>query len=94
MVMARALDAQTITMICDHMNEDHADAVLAYAHTLAGRTDAASAHLTGFDPTGMDLAIQTEAGPAAVRIAFDHELQDADDARDTLIALARGQASG
>jgi len=76
------------------MNEDHADAVLGYARTLAGRTDAASARITGFDPAGMELAVETDAGPAAVRIAFDHEIQDADDARDTLIALARGQASG
>jgi len=87
--MARPLDIQTITMICDHMNEDHADAVLGYARTLAGRTDAASARLTSFDPTGMDLTVQTDAGAVAVRIPFDHEIRDADDARDTLIALAK-----
>jgi len=87
--MARSLDAQTITMICDHMNEDHADAVLGYARTLAGRTDAASARMTGFDSVGMDLAVETDAGRVALRIPFDHEIRDADDARDTLIALAR-----
>jgi putative heme iron utilization protein len=77
-------------MICDHMNEDHADAVLGYARTLAGRSDAASARLTGFDSAGMDLAVDTGSGSVDVRIPFDHELRDADDARDTLIALARG----
>jgi putative heme iron utilization protein len=87
--MARPLDAQSITMICDHMNEDHADAVLGYARTLAGRTDAASARMTGFDSVGMDLAVETDLGPVKLRIPFDHELRDADDARDTLISLAR-----
>jgi len=87
--MARPLDAQSITMICDHMNEDHANAVLGYARTLAGRTDAASARMTGFDSIGMDLAVETDLGPVKLRIPFDHELRDADDARDTLISLAR-----
>jgi putative heme iron utilization protein len=87
--MGRPLDAQAISMICDHMNEDHADAVLGYARTLAGRSDAASARMTGFDAIGMDLVVETGAGSIAVHIPFDHELRDADDARDTLIALAR-----
>jgi putative heme iron utilization protein len=38
---------------------------------------------------GMDLAVETPSGSQAVRIAFDHRLADSDDARATLIAMAR-----
>jgi putative heme iron utilization protein len=87
--MAGPLDAQTIAMICDHMNDDHADAVAGYARTFGGCPDARTARLVTFDASGMDIAVDSATGPRSVRIAFDHELRDGDDARDTLIAMAK-----
>jgi hypothetical protein len=37
----------------------------------------------------MDIDVDSAAGRATVRVAFDHEIRDADDARDTLIAMAK-----
>jgi len=87
--MSTPLDEQSIAMICHHMNDDHADAILGYARTFASLDDAVSAQMIGFDTVGMDLAVETAKGKVAVRIAFDHEIRDSDDARDTLIAMAR-----
>jgi len=87
--MARPLDAQTISMICDHMNEDHADSVAGYVRVFGNMPEAQTARLVSFDASGMDIDVETAAGPTPVRIAFDHELRDGDDARDTLIAMAK-----
>jgi len=87
--MGRPLDADAIAMICDHMNEDHADAVVGYARVFGNRADARSARLITFDATGMDIEVKTAAESISLRIPFGHELQDADDARDTLIAMAK-----
>ena len=87
--MARTLTPDVVRDICTHMNEDHADAVARYATVFAGRPDVASARMLSLDAAGMDLEVVTSAGTSAARVLFDHALCDADDARVTLIALAR-----
>jgi putative heme iron utilization protein len=87
--MARPLDVPTIRMMCDHMNDDHADAVAGYARRFGNHPDARTARLVSFDANGMDIEVDSAGGPLPVRIAFDHELRDGDDARDTLIAMAK-----
>jgi putative heme iron utilization protein len=82
--------------ICKHMNEDHADAVLLYAKVFANTTEATSAKMLKIDAHGMELMVQNQNESTPVRIAFDHELQDAEDAHHTLIDMvkqARQQAS-
>jgi putative heme iron utilization protein len=69
------------------MNDDHADSIVAYAHHYANATTVTQATMISLDATGMDLA--TNGPTPTLRITFDHELQDANDARDTLIAMAR-----
>lgn len=75
--------------ICKHMNEDHADAILLYAKVYGHLTDATAAQLKSIDPEGMDLTAQVSGTPTPVRIAFDHTLQDSEDAHQTLIAMVR-----
>jgi putative heme iron utilization protein len=87
--MARPLDAAAIATICEHMNDDHADAIAGYARVFGNIGDALGARMTGLDASGMDLEVETAAGPRTARIAFDHTLQDADDAHQTLIRMAR-----
>jgi putative heme iron utilization protein len=69
------------------MNDDHADAIVAYAHHFANASDVTEATMTAIDATGMDLT--TNGSSQKLRIPFDHELQDAQDARVTLIAMAQ-----
>jgi putative heme iron utilization protein len=83
------LPEAAVAAIVAHMNDDHADAVLAYVHRFGSRPEAESARLVGVDETGMDIEATTGGVAHPVRIAFDHALADAADARDTLIAMAR-----
>lgn len=81
--------------VVEHMNQDHADAVLAYAQAFGGRPDAHSAHLVAIDETGMDIQVQTDANAPAnterhvIRIDFDTPLDSAEQVRGALIKLAR-----
>lgn len=79
--------------ICKHMNEDHADAVLLYAKVYGKTPAAEAASMSAIDPLGMDLAAQIEGDTVNLRIPFERELQDSEDAHQTLIAMIR-QARG
>jgi putative heme iron utilization protein len=89
--------AAAATGILTHMNDDHTDAVLAYAKVLAGVADASAATMTAVDRYGFDLALTTPAGPRAVRLAFDEPVRTNDEVRRAMVTLvkrARGADAG
>ena len=69
--------------ILAHMNDDHADAVALYAHTLLGGRGK-GARLIGIDPEGCDIRV----GARVIRLDFDRTIADAEEARTILIELA------
>jgi putative heme iron utilization protein len=71
--------------ICKHMNDDHAEAVLAYAHHYAGVGSARSARMLAVTPEAMRL----EVDGTPVEVPFDHTLTDSEDAHRTLVAMLR-----
>jgi hypothetical protein len=75
-----------------HMNDDHADAVLAYARHYGARTAATAATLAGLDSEGLDLVVTEPSGDRPVRIVFPTPLVDAEDAHHTLVRMAREAA--
>jgi putative heme iron utilization protein len=75
--------------ICKHMNDDHADAVLLYAKAFAETPEATAATMLKIDAEGMDLSVQEDSRSTLARVAFDHQLQDAEDAHQTLIVMIR-----
>jgi putative heme iron utilization protein len=75
--------------ILKHMNDDHADAVLGYATSLAGIPDATSATMTAVDRYGFELATVTPKGPRATRLAFDVEVVTSDEVRRAMVALVK-----
>lgn len=75
--------------ICKHMNEDHGDALILYAQVYGNQAQVESATLMAIDPQGMDLSVHQLDQSIPVRIAFDHELQDAEDAHHTLVAMIK-----
>jgi putative heme iron utilization protein len=75
--------------ILTHMNDDHGDAVLAYATKLAGIEDATSATMTAVDRLGFELAAVTPRGPRATRLAFDEPVATSDEVRRAMIALVK-----
>ena len=86
------LSAQAAAAICQHMNEDHADAIADYARAYADLAGVTAAQIVAFDGQGMNLAVECGTERTTAHIAFDHELRDSDDARATLIAMAKHAA--
>lgn len=76
-----------------HMNEDHRDAVALYATALLGEPGG-DWIMTGIDPEGTDLALDTEAGRRFARLDFPEPVHGPLAARHMLVALvkkARGE---
>jgi len=72
-----------------HLNEDHADALLAMTQVLGGHPDATSARCERADRYGLDLSAETPRGRASVRIGFEAALDGAEGLRAATVALAR-----
>lgn len=87
--MSNNFSAEISSRICNHMNEDHGDAVVLYAKTFGGITDAIAAQMLSIDAQGMDLTAQANGEDVPLRIEFDHVLVDSEDAHQTLIAMVK-----
>ncbi|WP_414752689.1 DUF2470 domain-containing protein [Anabaena sp. CCY 9910] len=87
--MSEQFSAEISSRICNHMNEDHANAVVLYAQVFGGVSQATSAQMLAIDAQGMDLTAQVNGESVPVRIHFDHVLADAEDAHHTLIAMVK-----
>jgi putative heme iron utilization protein len=72
-----------------HLNEDHADALVAIAQALAGYPDATAARCTGLDRRGIDLTVHTPRGTAPARVAFPAALGESAELRAATVALTR-----
>ena len=79
--------------ICNHMNKDHADAILTYAKYFGKRDDAEAASMLGLDEVGMDLEITVNAQPEKLRIAFPQTLANPKDAHTVLVDMMK-EANG
>lgn len=75
--------------ICRHMNNDHAEAVLAYARHYGGLSQAGSARMLAVVPEAMRLDVDG----TVVEVPFDHTLTDSEDAHRTLVAMLRSLPS-
>ena len=78
----------------EHMNADHAEAVLTMARAFAGLPTATSATMLGLDRYGFDVLAEMPDGKRRSRVAFDPPLDDAGAIRARVVALvskARGK---
>ncbi len=75
--------------ICQHMNEDHADAVALYAQVFGQAPTGVTAQMQSIDPEGMDLITQQNGETLPLRIPFERPLQDSEDAHQTLIEMVK-----
>lgn len=86
--------AEVAAGIMDHMNRDHADALVAYAKHFAGE-QADEARMVAVDRLGFKLHLREGQRRWSARIAFPREVTTAGDSRQVLIemlARARGAA--
>ncbi len=82
---ADPLSAEVIERICRHMNDDHQDAVIAYARHYGGISHANKAQIISLSPQAMELVV--DGNP--VQIPFDHILTDSEDAHKTLVGMLK-----
>lgn len=78
--------------IMEHMNRDHADALLGYARFFAGEA-ADEAQMVSVDRLGFKLHLRNGQRRWSARIAFPREVTTGADSRTILIEMAR-QARG
>lgn len=76
-------------MIVEHMNSDHADALLAYCRAFTRASDATAATMTGVDRYGFEMSVQTARGPRPARLAFRRSVSTPDEVRAEMVALLR-----
>ena len=72
--------------ILEHMNRDHADALVTYARAFAGET-ADEARMIGVDRLGFKLRLATKERRWSARIAFPREVRTTEDTRRVLIEM-------
>jgi heme iron utilization protein len=82
--------ADTATDIIQHMNTDHADALVLLARAFAG-IESQEVAMTSIDCLGFHVRLKTQAGTRGVRIAFLREVRSPTEARNVLIEMV-GQA--
>jgi putative heme iron utilization protein len=80
--------AEVAPGILEHMNRDHADALVAYARAFAGE-EADEATMVAVDRLGFRLRLRQGERLAAVRIAFPREVASAAESRTVLIDMLR-----
>ena len=82
---AAPLTSAVSERICKHMNDDHAEAVLAYARHYGGVEAPQQARMVAVRPEAMELEVDGQR----LDVAFDHTLSDSEDAHRTLVAMLR-----
>jgi heme iron utilization protein len=79
--------------IVEHMNRDHADALIEYARHFA-RESADEATMVAVDRLGFKLRLRSGERLSSVRIAFPREVTSAAQSRETLIAMLKEARAG
>ncbi|MBI2468197.1 MAG: DUF2470 domain-containing protein [Candidatus Rokubacteria bacterium] len=75
--------------ILEHMNRDHADALVTFARALA-RAEADAATMVAVDRLGFKLRLRRGPRLPSARLAFPREVRSAEECRAALIEMLRG----
>jgi len=73
----------------EHLNDDHADALLEMAQALGGAPEATAARCVDADRTGLDLVVMTPAGERPVRVDYDEPIEEPAGLRKATVKLAQ-----
>ncbi|MEM8778336.1 MAG: DUF2470 domain-containing protein [Cyanobacteria bacterium P01_G01_bin.49] len=87
--MSESITPAISDRICQHMNDDHQNAITLYAKVFGKMPEAETALMESIDQEGMNLTVQVKDKTIPLRITFDHYLQDSEDAHHTLIDMVK-----
>ena len=86
--MTNTINTEISDRICKHMNEDHGDTLVLYAQFFGKVSNLKSAKMLSIDNQAMYLAID-DTSDNPLKIEFDHNLKDAQDAHHTLVSMLK-----
>ncbi|TFH22616.1 MAG: DUF2470 domain-containing protein [Myxococcales bacterium] len=75
--------------IIDHMNADHAAAMIGYCHAFTKATDATEATMTSVDRYGFEMSAVTGRGPRPIRLTFSAPIATPEEARREMVELVK-----
>ena len=75
--------------IIEHMNADHADALVHYATHFGGLTGVESAEMVAVDSLGFEVVAKGESGPSRLRLGFSVPATSAAIVRRELVRMVR-----
>jgi putative heme iron utilization protein len=78
----------------EHLNDDHADSLLAMAQALGGFPDTTAAVCTGVDRYGLDLKVTTARGVAYTRVGYPSPIDSISELRSAAAELVRRVREG
>ena len=77
-----------------HLNDDHAESLVAMARALGGYPDTTAATCTGADRYGLDLRLTTERGLAYTRVGYAKPIDSINELRSAAVELTRRARQG
>ena len=83
------LTADVSSRICNHMNEDHREAVVAYAKYYGHMTNVKNAKMIEINERSMKLEVDGKN----IDIPFENHIVDSEDAHKTLVSMIRALPS-
>ena len=78
-----------VARMVSHMNEDHADSVLAYAQYFGRCRDAEAATLIDVTADFMSLKVVVMNNEKKIKIPFEHPLKSGHDAHMTMVKMSK-----
>jgi putative heme iron utilization protein len=75
--------------IIDHMNADHAEAMISYCHAFTKAVDATEATMTSVDRYGFEMSAVTGRGPRPIRLTFSAPIATPEEARREMVELVK-----
>ena len=87
--MSEPFTEEETRRMLEHMNADHADAILLYAQVFGNTPHARAARMSGIEAERMHLTVDIEGQSQALTIPFEKPLVSAHDAHMTLVRMAK-----
>ena len=85
----KRFDSETEQYLVEYMNQNHPASVYWYAKVYGNLWDSEDASMLSIDKEGMELTVEMSDGAEQrIRVEFDHELVDDDDAQNTLVDMS------
>ena len=73
----------------EHLNDDHADALLEMVQALGGCPEATAARCVDADRSGLDLIVVTPAGERPARVDYEQPIEGPEGLRKATVKLAQ-----